>query len=344
MKIWIDIRTLSSEQKKFSWEFIKFFHANIWDNILQVYSNTEIDGIDTISSKRFNSFFWEQVLFLKRLLEDKNDIIITFNDTFPVFYKKKFIQIITSLEKLLYPTIENSQSFKKHSYQNILKANLKKAEKIICFDEKTKKDINEKLNIEESKIELLSPFFYKWDEPTSQIDIKLKYSLNWDYIVYDSETGSNKNIKRLLESISKTNINIIFIWNKISSDMETRELIIRLWLKDRVIFAWIPDNKELWLYYKQSLGVIFPLLYSSFPFSLSKAIQFKTQILWSNIDEMNTIFGNNINYFLPTSTIEITECIENIIKTWKKEINYDAITQKYTLEKFSNNLSKICQI
>lgn len=344
MKIWIDIRTLSLEQKKFSREFISYFYENIWDNILQVYSNTEIDGIKIIQSKNFNHFFWEQALFLKRLLEDKNDLMITFNDTFPIFYNKKFIQIITSLEKLLYPTIENSQSLKKHSYQNILKANLKKAEKIICFDEKTKKDINEKLNIEESKIELLSPFFYKCDEPVSQIDIKLKYSLNWDYLIYDSETGTSKNIKRLLESISKTNINIIFIWNKISNDMETRELIIRLWLKDKVIFAWIPDNKELWLYYKQALWVIFPLLYSSFPFSLSKAIQFKTQILWSDIDEINTIFGNNINYFLPTSTIEITECIENIIKTWKKEINYDTITQKYTIENFSNNLSKICQI
>jgi hypothetical protein len=88
-------------------------------------------------------------LFFKKLLNDKNDLVITFNDTFPIFYKKRFVQIITSLEKLLYPTLENSKTFKKHTYQYILKSNLKNSEKIVCFDEKTKKDINEKLNIDE---------------------------------------------------------------------------------------------------------------------------------------------------------------------------------------------------
>ncbi len=343
MKIWIDIRNLSLDQKKFSCEFIKYFHSQNKNAFLNIYSNNEIEWITTIASKKFHNIFWEQILFLQQLLQDQNDLVITFNDSFPLLYNKRFISVITSLEKLLYPNVDNSKTFIKYSYQWILKYNLKKAEKIICFDEQIKKDINEKLNIEESKIEILPAFFYSQEESVSQIDIKLKHSFTWDYLIYDSEIWTNKNIKRLIESISKININIIFIGNKISSDLETRELIIKLWLKNKVIFAY-PEEKELWLYYKQSLWVIFPLLYSSFPLWLSTSIYYKTQILSSNIDELYNIFGDKIEYFSPISTIEMTQSIENLIKNGKKEVNYDTIIQKYSVENFSNNLSKICQI
>lgn len=348
MKIWIDVRNISIEQNKFVLEFINYFNSKNKDNILNIYSNSDIEWVKIIKSKNFNSLFWEQILFLKRLLDDKNDLVITFNDTFPIFYNKRFIQIITSLEKLLYPNIENSKSAKKHTYQTILKSNLKKAEKIICFDEKTKKDINEKLNIDESKIEIIPGFFYSFKEENGeinlQINIKQKHWLTWDYLIYNSETWTNKNIKRMLEAISKTNISLIFIWNKISSDIETRELIMRFWVKDKIIFAWNPDDNELWFYYKQSLWVIFPLLYSSFPFYLNDVINFKTAIISSNIDEIKNIFWDKANYFSPISTIEITENIEKIIKLWKKEVNYDTIIKKYSANNFISNLSQICQI
>ena len=155
MKIGIDVRNLSIEQKKFSSEFLKYFIEKNEDALVNIYSVYEFEATRMIKSKSFQGFFGEQVLFLKRLLDDKNDLVITFNDTFPIFYNKRFVQVITSLEKLLYPNIELSKTFKKHTYQTILKTNLKKAEKILCFDEKTKKDINEKLNIDEDKIEII---------------------------------------------------------------------------------------------------------------------------------------------------------------------------------------------
>lgn len=348
MKIWVDIRNISIEQNKFINEFINYFSSKNKENILNIYSNEDIGEVKIIKSRNFNGFFWEQILFLKRLLDDKNDLIITFNDTFPILYKKRFIQIITSLEKLLYPNIENSKTFKRHTYQNILKSNLKNAEKIICFDEKTKKDINEKLNIDEWKIEVIPGFFYNLKQEEKEINlwlnIKQKYSINWEYLIYNSETWTNKNIKRMLESISKTNISLIFIWNKISSDIETRELIMRLWIKDKIIFAWNPDDNELWFYYKQSLWVIFPLLYSSFPFYLNDAINFKTNILASNINEIRNIFWEKATYFSPISTMEMIESINGLIKSWKKDINYNSIIKKYSVENFNNNLSTICQI
>lgn len=241
MKIGIDIRNLSTEQKKFSSEFIKYFLEKNQDALVNIYSVHEFEAVRMIKSKSFQSFLGEQVFFLKRLLEDKNDLVITFNDTFPIFYNKRFVPVITSLEKLLYPNVELSKTFNKHTYQTILKTNLKKAEKILCFDEKTKKDINEKLNINEDKIEIIPGFFPHYEEEKTaidiQIDIKQKHSFAGEYLIYDSEVGSNKNIKRLLEALAKTEVNLVFIGNKISSDIETRELIMRLGVKEKIVFA-----------------------------------------------------------------------------------------------------------
>lgn len=348
MKIWLDIRNLSSEQKRFSQILVQTLAKKCEEHVLNVYSQTHIDDVRLILDKKFSWFLGEQFLFAKRILEDKNDLIITFNDNFPVVYKKRFIQVVTSLEKLLYPSMEFSGTIKKHTYQNILKTNLKNAQTIICFDEKTKKDINEKLNIDESKIQVVPWFFYGYENQKNDlwisIDIKQKHSLSGEYMIYDSETGSNKNIKRLLESLAKTQAHLIFIGNKISSDIEVRELVMQLGIKEKVIFAGIPDSKEMPYYYEQSSGVIFPILYGSFPLSLNRALHFGTQIYCSSIDELQNILWNKAEYFSPISTLEITQTIEHAIKKKKQNINYDDILKKYTQEKFIDNLVSLCQI
>lgn len=348
MKIWLDIRNLSLEQKNFSQILVQTLAKRCEEHVLNVYSKTHIDDVRLILDKKFSWFLWEQFFFAKRLLDDKNDLIITFHDNFPIIYKKRFIQVVSSLEKLLYPSIEFSGTIKKHSYQSILKNNLKNAEKVICFDEKTKKDINEKLNIDESKIEVIPWFFYGYDSQKNDlwisIDIKQKHSLSGEYMIYDSETGSNKNIKRLLEALSKTSANLIFIGNKISSDIEVRELVMQLGIKEKVIFAGVPDAKEMPYYYEQSSGVIFPILYGSFPFSLNRALHFWTPIFSSHIEELRNILWAEAEYFSPISTLEMTQMIEKAIKKKKASVNYDAILKNYTQEKFIDNLKAICQI
>lgn len=348
MKLAIDLRQASLTNDLFCTNFINDISKKIQHHDLVIYSNSYFENINNYNCIWYKWFFWNQVLFLKKLYQDNNDLVITFNDNFPILYKKKFIQVITSLENLLYPNHENSTTFKKHGYTNILKNNLKRAEKILCFDDKTKKDINEKLNIDEDKIDIIPAFFSKIEEKKAEIelkiDIKQKHSLNNPYFIYDSGTWTNKNLKRLFEAIAKVNASLIIIWNHISNDIEIRELIIRLWVKDKIIFAWIPDEKELAMYYKNSSWVIFPLLYSSFPFSLNNAINFWNNILASNIEEIRNIFWDNITYFSPTSTYDIIECLEKNLNMPNNNNNYSDILKKYNNSDFTNNLIKLCQI
>lgn len=331
MKIWIDVRTFWNIYKKFFEEFLESFQNKNENDLINIYKE----------DKKNNNFFSEQILFLKKLLKDKNDILVSFEQTFPLFYSGRVFQIIPSLENILYPDLVNTKFLKKYSSLFVLKNSLKKSYKIICFNEQTKNELNEKLNISEDKIEIINPFFTCSPKENSKIDIKTKHCLTWDYIIYDNETGSNKNIKRFFESIveinKETKLNIMFIWNKIANDVEIREMLIKMWLKDLVVFTWIPTENELWLYYKQSIWVIYPTIYDGFPFSLSNAINYNTPIISSNLNEVRNIFWNKINYFSPISVISIKNEILALMKE-KPNPNYKEILEKYSKEKFVDNL------
>gem|GEM_PF-2121259 len=49
---------------------------------------------------------------------------------------------------------------------------------MICFSEKTKNEINEKLNISKNNIKVFTPFFNKNSDLSSNINIKNKHSLS----------------------------------------------------------------------------------------------------------------------------------------------------------------------
>lgn len=346
MKIWIDARNFSKIEKIFFTEFLKNLKDNnSWD-IFNIYwcdlpkINTE--NINIIPSEKYCSFFAEQTLFLKKLLDDKNDIVINFDETFPIFYSKKFVKVIFSLKKLFYPDLDNSKLFNKYSFLSTFKNNLKKSNKIICFHDKTKEEINEKLNISESKIEVIDWFFYKTSKSDSLVNVKSKYLLKWDYIIYNSWIWNSKNLKKFLEAfldVTKTNplINLFIIWNQASKDIELRENILNLNLTNNITFVWEINQKELKSYYSQALFLVHPVSYENFALNLSEALNYNTPILASNLQEISSIFQKEIKYFNPLYKNDISKVIlENLEKTNKA--NYTKILEKYNSQSFVKNL------
>ncbi len=349
MKIWIDARSFSVNEKNFFNEFLKTLKSENTQNVINIYCNwiSKINNpnFNIISSKNYVSFWWEQSLFLKRLLKDNNDVVISFEETFPIFYKNRLIQIINSLEQVLYPNIHNAKLFSKYSYLFRKKRNLKHAKKIICYHEKTKKEINEKLNIPENKIEVLKPFFYNSLPSNSLINIKNKHSISWDYLVYNSWVWNSKNIKRLLECLKEINkttkLSLIVLWNQASSDIEFREMVINMWLTQNVIFVWEIIDNELWAYYNQSNGLVHPVIYDSFPFCLSEALNYNTPIISSSLEEIESIFGKNIQYFHALSKNDMVQNIWKLLKNEKQSQNYTKILWEYSAKNFVKNLLNI---
>lgn len=346
MKIWLDLRLLNNNlYSDFIIDIINtIIKLNIREEPLKKYNlyinNLDIkSSFDCINIKKIwaeNWSFKEQTFFLNILKKDNNDLMIFFDHHKPIFYYWEYYTIINSLKDVYYQNFNNS--FSKLKYLYLLKKNLKNSSKIICFDSNSKDEFIEMLNIEEKKINILSPFFINksillTDE--FKIDVRTKYNIKNNFLIYSWGDWIEKNVDRLINALFRLNkennikIDLVILWEEISKNINLRNLIIYKKLQNNIHFLWgLKINEKLFIY-ENSLWVIFPSLYESFPFKLSEPLFLNKPLIVSNLENIKNILWNNAHYFSPISTSSMVNAINKFIIKWNKTIDYSDVIKKY---------------
>ena len=358
MKIWLDLRFIKDNlYSTFVIELVQTLIkqssvSEFKDNSFVIYTNQTLDLFDspntTIKKIWIKNFsIKEQINFFKILKKDSNNLVIFFNIYKPIFYVWTYFTIIPSLKEVYYSNFPNI--FNKYTYLYLLEKNLKRSNKIICFDQNTNNELVEKFNIHENKI-----YFLKWFFPNSEklnnledlkVNIKTKYNIKNDFFIYSGWEWVEKNYDKLIYLIDKLNKNwynldLVFLWDTIAKNITLRNLILKLEIHTKIHFIWVIKPNEKILFYKNSKWVIFPSFYEPFPFRLTEPLYFNTQIISSNLDNIKNIFWESINYFSPLS---INSMYEETIKYLNEEkiINYNDIKSNYTKENTVNELLEI---
>jgi len=354
-KIWLDLRFLKKDNYysqfiyELIWNFIKmnpeylfniyldlsFANLNLWENTKNIFPKAKYKS------------FREQTHLWNNIKKDKNDIVIFFSHNKPLNFKEKYIIFIPELSNFHFPKKQNI--FTKIFQDILFKNNSKNAEKIICFNKKTSEEINDKLNISENKIKILTPFFNKQELTINEeiknltLNLETKYNIKWNYFIYNSWVWTEKNIDKLIEVFSllkqnKKDINLIILDEETIKDLSFRKQVIENNLTDKIFFIWNIWEYEKEYFYKNSLWIILPDLYNVFPFSLNKALNYWINILASNINTLKKIFWNKIEFFNPNNFLDI---YEKIINTKKQNNKYSTIFEKYNKEKSLEDLKNI---
>ncbi len=128
--------------------------------------------------------------------------------------------------------------------------------------------------------------------------------------------------------------------DEVGSDLEVRRAVLDNDLADRVFFHPNIKKEEESFLFSQSLGVIYPVLYESFPFTLNKALFYHTPIIASHISSVKSIFGGKIDYFNPVSKVDMTKSIADFARK-NHEIDYSEITSSMSQENFLEEITKI---
>jgi hypothetical protein len=354
MQIWIDLRFLKDDYYSFFvLELIKWLINKDKTNTYIIYLNTitkDLEKENTILRHVWisNDTFKEQFNFYRILKKDNNNLVLFFNTYKPFLYKWNYITIIDNLKNIVYNNFKGSAS--KYYYLFKLKNNLRYSNKIVCLDKITKNEILERFNIKEEKINILNAFFNiekntKKPVVDINIDIKSKYQINWKYFIYEWWNWLEKNIEKIISVINrlkKQNIYLIILWYEVSKNNYISSIVKKLKINDKVKILWVIKESEAELLYKNSLWVLFPSFYESFPFDLTNAIKYQTLIFANKLENIKNIFNNNIIYFDAKSTNKIQEIIEEHLEkqTKIKNISYN-ITDKYNKDNAVNNLIKI---
>jgi len=361
MLLWLDLRFLKNDlYSNFILELIQNLIINNWNNRYTIYINSDNKDNTHISKLSLNKnckikiieiknfSLKEQIHFLKILNNDKNNLTIFFNHFKPIFYRWNYYTFVLSLKNIYYWNFKSSLS--KYKYIFLLEKNLEKSEKIICFDNNTKNELTERFNIKEEKINIIHWFFKDslinkldiWKNEIN-IDIKAKYWIKNNYLIYAYWDWIEKNIEKLIQIYDKINKNtdLIILWDKISKNIFLRNKIINLNLQNRIKFVSQIKNSEIPLLYKQSIWTIFPSLYETFPFELSNAIKYNIPIIASDLTNLKNIFWDTIKYFSPISRIDMIKQINKFIQNNTQNKEYNNIIKNYSLSLTSEQLIKI---
>ncbi|MCD5380520.1 glycosyltransferase [Candidatus Gracilibacteria bacterium] len=290
--------------------------------------------------------FAEQLYFSRKLSKDKNNLMIFFNEEKPLRYKGDYIVFVKDLKEIHY---EGEKSGVKKFFEGLfLNTSLDNAKKIICFENHTKNELNEKLNIPENKLEIVYPFFtpQKLEKTKTIGNIKTKYSIKGDYFIYSGGGGNNKNLSKLVEVFKKLHerkqkISLVILEQEITEDINFRNEVVDAGIVENVFFIGDTTPEEKKAFYESATGTLFPSLYESFPFSLTEAITYNSPLLVSSINQIQEIMGNSVAYFSPVSTIDMIEAIENFVSMGKKDTNYNQLLLKYNADSSAKQLLKV---
>ncbi len=352
MKIWVDLRFLKQDNlySLFILEVVKELVKNQKHNVI-VYSNDNLElNSDNCKIELVKEKVWsigENLILNSKFKKEKFDLMIFFNEYKPITYKEDYIMVIPSLQRLFFGPFKNS--FSKYHYLRLLNSNLKNAKKIICFDKQTLWDLNERFNIKEDKIEIIKWFFplkkENIEEEINKIDIKSRYNLKSDYIIYDSMESSIKNLDKVLLAIKKMReqwslLNLLILWDDAWKNLEFRKLVLDYEISDLVFFVWEIDEKSKYNYYKQSIGLVFPNIYATFPFELNNALIFDTPIISNDLESIKESTLGELEHFNSLSNTDTLNALTSFLKK-KKSINYNKILSDNSVEFYVKNLQEM---
>jgi len=327
------------------------FYSNfILDLSLKLIQDNKDYFFYVVTNSNFQSFFklentkvlleersFFDFKFKKLIKKIKKDFVIFFEPKTPFLFKEKYVLFIKTLENIYFHNTK-----KNIEYFNFYTA-IKKANFLVVFDENTKNELNDKFNVNEEKIHLLHPAFKKYDlqDEENLIDLKIKYNIKWEFFIYNAWMWNAKNLDKLIDLFSKVDYSLLILDNDTIKDVNFRKQVIERKLIDKVFFIWDVNIQEKDFFYKNAIWYVYTAIYSSFPFCFNDALNYKQNIIASNLPTIKNIFGDKIIYFNPNNSDEL---LEKVVKLKKKENNYSEIFNKYNIEKSIIDLQNIIKI
>lgn len=244
-------------------------------------------------------------------------------------YKKEFgvgVKIITHIHDisfLAYPEfIKKTDLF---FLKMLIPRSLKRADKIIAISKFTKSEIIKYYRISPEKIEVVynavSEDFLKSDYSGNELfEIRKKYNLPEEFILYIGTMQPRKNIPMLIKAFAKTEekipkIKLVLAGSRKAHNFDNNidKEIEKIKMSDSIIFPGFVDEEDKSALFQLAKAFVFPSLYEGFGIPILEAMSQKIPVLASDIPVHREIAKDGALYFNPESVDEISEKLYNVL-------------------------------
>ncbi len=286
------------------------------------------------------------------LSKKKPDVILSPTHYIPRFIKAKMIPIIFDLSFLRFPKMFEKKDL--YKLTNWTKFSAENAAAIITISNSSKKDIEKFYQIPENKIKVAYPgynenLFRQIKDPEKINQIKEKYGIKGDYIIYIGTIQPRKNILRLINSIKKIDNIKLVIAGKIRGqgrkgwmNEEIIEHPKKLGIEDKVIFTDFVPTLELPYLLTGSKAFVLPSLWEGFGIPVVEAMACGVPVITSNTSSLPEVTGDAGLLVNPDSETQLEQAIRLLVTDQKLhlKLSKEALEQskKFSWQKMAKEV------
>lgn len=313
--------------------------TNYLVNLLRGLSRVDKDNAYTIfmSDSNYNSripegnnfhirvntlphLIWKNIWLPKEIKRLKVDVM-----HFPA-YTGTFVNVgnnVVTIHDLIHKVNPDWFSHKEILLMDLpVKLAIKKATRIIAVSESTKKDIVKLYKVKPDKItvtlEAADSSFRMINDTSLLRNIREKYSIDTDFILYVGVLFKRRNIARLFEAFSLLQRNKRIMLKLVivgpgRGYFDLDQYIDRYNLKDTVIYLGYVPQKDLPFLYNASLFFVYPSLYEGFGLPVLEAMSCGKAVIGSNVSSLPEVIGDAGILIDPYNIKELSEAMYRLI-------------------------------
>jgi glycosyltransferase involved in cell wall biosynthesis len=266
-----------------------------------------------------NKLIWDQVAIPLRARKDNVDVIYHTKMAVPLLTARKTVMVLHGSERFLYKKFHPKSDLL--YFHTIYPLYLKKATAIISVSENARKDVLKIMKLDPAKVKTIhlaaNALFRVISDQNQLAEIKEKYKLPENFIIYVGHIYPGKNVGRLFQAFAKArkshDICLVVagsMRHKYEHDMGLmKELNIE---KDVKLLGYVPQEDLVSLYNLANLTV-FPSYYESFPAIPLEANACGCAVITSNTGGTPESAGDAAIYIDPLNVAEIVAAIDSLL-------------------------------
>src|SRR3989344_8828356 len=201
-----------------------------------------------------------------------------------------------------------------------MSSSVRNAVKVFTISNASKDDIIKVYKVPEDKVVVTYPGIKHESEmilEKNMKDLRKKYGIGEDYILYVGTLQPRKNIVRLIEAFSKINHDNIFLVIVGKKGWLYEEILSapkKFKVENSVKFLDFVPEKELPIIYRNALCFVLPSLYEGFGLPVLEAMKYGCAVITSNISSLPEAGGDAALYVDPMRVDDIASKIKMIIE------------------------------
>ncbi len=304
----------------------------------------------SLSSKIFNSY-WRTMNMGSAISREGIDLFHGLSNELPVNITQRNHKSLVTIHDLIFIRYPNLyKPIDRYIYHKKFSFSCSRSDKIIAISKQTKQDVVNFFHVDEKKIDVVyqtcHPDFMEKVSEEQKNQIRRKYNLPSNYILYVGTIEERKNLLNLVKAIHYGNIDVplVIIGKERAYARQVFEFIQTNKVRN-IIFLKIVPSEDLPSIYQMSDVFVYPSSFEGFGIPVLEGINSGIPVIAGKGSCLEETGGPDTIYVDPSDISEISDSISRVLsdnalrtKMIKKGLEF---AQNFTEKKTINSLYKV---